>query len=208
MTAPIRKPIRTKGIHMSRAVTTVAGNRKHRTKPSVGHGILALSLVGAMVGCGDAAAGEAARRCSSEFADGLALVEGVPVDRRVSPALQVLGKGCPHWLGPLGEAALQASTLEREQRAQLLAKATVSELPAGCRAGAPIAPARDLALRCPPPPGEEIAPALLSHLDSGTYLFYLAAYRRLNEAQAVDFCALRILHNLLLAAALEGESAR
>jgi hypothetical protein len=157
---------------------------------------------------GDAAAQESGTGCSSGLAEGLAAVEAVPTERRVPPALQALGKGCQTQLGPLAGAALQASTLDRERRAQVLAQAAAPELPSECRVRAPGEPALLLASRCPPPLGEEIAPGLLGDLDSGIYLFYLAAYHRLNEASSLDFRVLRILDYLLLAGALEGESTR
>jgi hypothetical protein len=156
---------------------------------------------------GDVAAGALTGGCSADLAKGLAAVESVPTDRRVAPALEALGQGCADLLGPLAEAALQASAMGRERRAEVLAQAAVSELPSDCWVDTGLAPARVVAVRCPLPLGEVVAPALLRHLDSGTYLFYLAVYQRLKEAAALDFQTLRILDNLLLAAALEGEAA-
>jgi len=146
--------------------------------------------------------------CADQFKAALPGVEGVDPIRRVTPALAALGTGCPAVLGALGDAAVTGQALDRDDRAAMLAAAAADVLPPACAAPTPVAPAASITWSCPPPEGMVLADQLLGDLDAGTYLFAVAVRARLDGANALDDSAKRLLDNLLLGAALEGEQAR
>lgn len=155
-------------------------------------------------GSGEAGSGS----CAEQFKAALPAVEGVEPIRRVTPALAGLGNGCPGVLGALGDAAVTAQALDRDDRAAMLASAAADVLPPACAAPTPVAPAAAVTWSCPPPEGMVLADQLLGDLDAGTYLFAIAVRARLDGANALDDSAKRLLDNLILGAALEGEQAR
>ncbi len=132
--------------------------------------------------------------CGPLFVEGLRAVERAPTAARVRPALEALAR-CPA-LGALGTAAASAAAKPRATRSHALVVA--SGLDAACAEA-----------RCQPlPPALELAPRALADADAGSYAFALAAHRALTAAGMLTPAAERILLNLLLAAALEGEAAR
>jgi hypothetical protein len=168
----------------------------------------ALALV-LLTGCATARTGtDADPPESCDFAPGLAAVETVPTEQRVGLALRSLGDACPGRLGPLALASTQASTLPRAERARVLGEAASLALPPACASSTPGAPAASVAWGCPPPPAMALSPQLLEDLDAGTYLFALAVRSRLDGANRLDANATKLIDNLMLAAALEGEAAR
>lgn len=145
--------------------------------------------------------------CTAGFAEALEAVEAVePIDR-VRPALAGLGTACPEVLSDLGEAAAAAQDMERPVRAARLAQAASLSLPPACTTANPLAPAATVVWSCPPQDKLELAEALLQDLDAGTYLYMLAVRARLANADALDANAVRLLDNLVMAAAMEGERA-
>ena len=150
---------------------------------------------------------EAPAECADGFKQALSAVESYEALERVKPALAGLSFACPAVLTDLGEAASKAKELERPERAAALAQAASLALPPACSTTAPLSPAATVVWSCPPQDKLELAEQLLQDLDAGTYLFMLAVRARLANADALDESAKKLLDNLVMAAALEGEQA-
>lgn len=145
--------------------------------------------------------------CSSGFTQALRAAESFEPDQRVKPVLTGLEFACPEVLAELGEAAGQAKSLDRHGRATLLAQAATEALPPACSTTDPLSPAASMVWSCPPQDKLELAEPLLQDLDAGTYLFMLAVRARLANADKLDEDAKKLLDTLVMAAALEGETA-
>ncbi len=146
--------------------------------------------------------GPAAKACADALASGLRRVESVPMEQRVAPALLALG-GCEP-LGPLAAAARSASALARSERARSLCLAATPEPRCSIPGDAP-------ASRLPPeccaaPLG--LSGTAQRDLDAGTCLFTAAVRLNLASLGLSAGQAERLLSNLLLASALEGEAER
>ncbi|MFH1811946.1 MAG: hypothetical protein ABIJ09_24625 [Pseudomonadota bacterium] len=142
------------------------------------------------------------------FESGLRAVEAAPVELRVTPALAALAQACPGVLGNLAQAADQARQLPRAERARILGEAASQALPPACATTSPGAPASSVSWGCPPPEPMRLEAQLLADLDAGTYLFAIAVRSRLAGAQQLSTYSVKLIDNLILAAALEGEAAR
>ncbi len=152
---------------------------------------------------------ESVKACRDGLARGLKAVEAVHPTRRLVPALKAVGESCEAVLGrSLAASAQEALTLGMPRRAGALAKGAQSVLPPTCVASEPAGAALEVSYACPPPEAFALAEPLLRDLDAGTYVFALAARERLAKAKALDADAERLLGNLVLAGALEGEARR
>jgi len=179
----------------------------------------ALALCAALAGCAtkrearradpdpDPATTPVEADCSSGFTQALRAAESFEAAERVKPVLTGLEFACPAVLAELGEAAGRAKGLDRLGRAALLAQAATEALPPACSTTNPLSPAATMVWSCPPQDKLELAEQLLQDLDAGTYLFMLAVRARLANADKLDDDAKKLLDNLVMAAALEGEAA-
>lgn len=126
--------------------------------------------------------------------------------KRVGAGLEALSR-CQA-LGELAVVAAKAKKASRVERSRLLAPAALAKLPSECRPEAKESSADRLAQRCPPGKDKELATELLADLDPGTYLFVLAVREQLSSLGVLDAKAERVLDNLVLSAALQGETAK
>lgn len=149
---------------------------------------------------------EAVATCRSGLAAALKKVEQSPMEKRLGPALAGIGEGCPVLLGALAAAATEASKAEAAVRSKILSSAATPFLPPTCAARSPSDPALEVSYACPPPDSFELAEPLLEDLDAGTYQFALVLRERLGATGVLDSASDRLLSNLVLAAALEGEA--
>ncbi len=148
------------------------------------------------------------QRCREGLVAGLRTVEAVHPARRLLPALKALEGACGGVLGELATPAREASSQGMPRRAHVLAAGAEALLPPTCVAAQPAGPALEVSYACPPPDAFALAEPLLKDLDAGTYVFALAARERLAKVGALDADTERLLSNLVLAGALEGEARR
>jgi hypothetical protein len=134
---------------------------------------------------------------------GLAQVARAPTHRRVDPALKVLA-GCR--LGPLAGAAARAHKEGWPRRSHTLGAAALAILGPRCEVPQLEGAASALPASCPIDPAIEASASARRDLDAGTYLFAAAVLAKTDPA-AKEGTA-RLLLDLLLAAALEGERRR
>jgi hypothetical protein len=127
------------------------------------------------------------------------------MNQRSQPLLAGLGTACGEVLpSALSEGAAEAAPLRGPARSRRLADAARAFVPERCLA-APETSARTVETLCPPPEDLNAATPLPLRLDVGSYVYALALRDQLRARGTYAPPASRLVAELLLSSALEGE---
>ena len=134
--------------------------------------------------------------CAGALKSARVRLEKIPLERRIAPTLELIGTACRGLDVALANAAAQASSRPRAERAAILARGQSS-----CTVASPTAAAQSVAAACPPAASDPQGP-ILRALDAGTYAFVRALRARLEPGKGGDDAEL-VLSSLALAVAME-----
>jgi hypothetical protein len=145
-----------------------------------------------------------AETCAAGFDEALTMIEEQSFPFRIASCLSAIASACPLLSDAVIRAASQASTQPRKKRAQILYDAIKNRLPTDCRAKDPSDSADSLGTQCYKS-RPDLSRSLVSDMDAGTFAFFLVVEEELKEKKVYDRKARRILLNLLLTTAMQGE---
>jgi hypothetical protein len=134
--------------------------------------------------CGDALASQRSR------------LSRIPIEKRLVPTLELIGKSCGGLDSKLADAAAKAASLKMPERARVLGMSQQE-----CSAEAWERPAEAIQKACPPR-SRDPQGIILGKLDAGTYAFVRTLRAKLEAAKAPQAAEL-VLSDLALSATMQ-----
>jgi hypothetical protein len=142
--------------------------------------------------------------CNAGFEEALDVIERQDFPFRTGSCLTAIGSSCPVLSDAITRAALKASAEPRKKRSKTLYEAIKNRLPPDCRTKDPSASADSLGKSCINE-RHDLSPRLVSDMDAGTFSFFLVVEEELKDKNVYGPKARRVLLNLLLTTAMDGE---
>ena len=142
--------------------------------------------------------------CEEGFDEALVVIERQDFPFRIGSGLAAIGSACPQLSDAIIRAAKNASAKNRAQRSAILYEAIKNRLSPHCLKTTPDQSAAKLGSKCYAD-RPDLSPRLIADMDVGTFAFFLVVEEELKAKNLLGPKAKRVLLNLLLANAMQGE---
>ena len=142
--------------------------------------------------------------CAAGFDEAASHIENQLFPIRISSCLRAIGTACPLLSDGIRRAALKAASQDSDVRAKTLYETIKRRLSPDCKAVSATDSAEKLGADCYRNRAD-LSSRLISDMDAGIFAFYLVVEEELKAKKLYDKNSRRILLNLLLTSAMEGE---
>ena len=142
--------------------------------------------------------------CAAGFDEAASHIENQLFPLRIPSCLRALGTACPLLSDAIRRAALKAAAQDSDSRSKTLYETIKRRLSPDCKQVAATDSAEKLGEECYEKRAD-LSSRLISDMDAGIFAFYLVVEEELKTKKLYDKNSRRILLNLLLTSAMEGE---